>query len=100
MKTGEVKMKRQRLNVDSVDHCILTMTKTLLCESLNESSSKFHLESEEKHLKTILNSAFKNKKSNAIVVMGDIDSGKEKFVDDFISVWNKVMNADRFDLVK
>jgi catalase-peroxidase len=28
------------------------------------------------------------------------DDNKEKFVDDFISVWNKVMNADRFDLVK
>jgi catalase-peroxidase len=23
---------------------------------------------------------------------------KEKFVNDFISAWNKVMNADRFDL--
>ncbi len=27
------------------------------------------------------------------------DDNKEKFVIDFIAVWNKVMNADRFDLV-
>ncbi len=28
------------------------------------------------------------------------DDNKEKFVKDFISVWNKVMNADRFDFAK
>lgn len=28
------------------------------------------------------------------------DDNKEKFVKDFISVWNKVMNADRFDITK
>jgi len=28
------------------------------------------------------------------------DDNKEKFVKDFIAVWNKVMNADRFDIVK
>lgn len=28
------------------------------------------------------------------------DDNKEKFVKDFISVWNKVMNADRFDIKK
>ncbi|MEM4230883.1 MAG: catalase-peroxidase, partial [Candidatus Pacearchaeota archaeon] len=26
------------------------------------------------------------------------DDGKEKFVNDFVSVWNKIMNLDRFDL--
>jgi catalase-peroxidase len=26
------------------------------------------------------------------------DDSKEKFVDDFVAAWNKVMNADRFDL--
>src|SRR5690606_34671301 len=26
------------------------------------------------------------------------DDAREKFVDDFIAAWNKVMNADRFDL--
>ena len=26
------------------------------------------------------------------------DDNKEKFVNDFIKVWTKVMNADRFDL--
>ena len=26
------------------------------------------------------------------------DDNKEKFVHDFIAAWNKVMNADRFDL--
>ena len=24
---------------------------------------------------------------------------KEKFVKDFVAAWNKVMNADRFDLI-
>ena len=27
------------------------------------------------------------------------DDSKEKFIRDFISAWNKVMNADRFDLI-
>jgi catalase-peroxidase len=31
-------------------------------------------------------------------VYGSADS-KEKFVKDFVAAWNKVMNADRFDLV-
>ena len=26
------------------------------------------------------------------------DDGQEKFIHDFIAAWNKVMNADRFDL--
>jgi catalase-peroxidase len=28
------------------------------------------------------------------------DDNKKKFVDDFVAVWTKVMNADRFDLTK
>ncbi len=28
------------------------------------------------------------------------DDSKEKFVNDFIKVWNKIMNLDRFDLIK
>ena len=32
-------------------------------------------------------------------VYGSAD-GKEKFVKDFVAAWNKVMNLDRFDLVK
>ena len=31
-------------------------------------------------------------------VYGCADS-KEKFVKDFVAAWNKVMNADRFDLI-
>jgi catalase-peroxidase len=31
-------------------------------------------------------------------VYGQSDAG-EKFVKDFVAAWNKVMNADRFDLV-
>ena len=27
------------------------------------------------------------------------DDSQQKFVDDFIAAWNKVMNLDRFDLV-
>ena len=32
-------------------------------------------------------------------VYGENDS-KEKFVKDFVAAWNKVMNADRFDVKK
>ena len=28
------------------------------------------------------------------------DDGENKFIQDFISAWVKVMNADRFDLIK
>ena len=28
------------------------------------------------------------------------DDAKEKFVRDFVAAWNKVMNLDRFDLLK
>jgi len=26
------------------------------------------------------------------------DDAQEKFIQDFVSAWNKIMNADRFDL--
>ena len=32
--------------------------------------------------------------------MFDDDDNKKKFVEDFIAVWAKVMDADRFDLTK
>ena len=41
-----------------------------------------------------------NARLRAIAEVYGSDDGKEKFVDDFIKVWNKVMNADRFDLRK
>jgi hypothetical protein len=28
------------------------------------------------------------------------DDAREKFVQDFVTAWNKVMNADRFDLAR
>jgi catalase-peroxidase len=28
------------------------------------------------------------------------DDAKDKFRSDFVAAWNKVMNADRFDLLK
>jgi Catalase (peroxidase I) len=34
----------------------------------------------------------------AIVEVYAEDDSSEKFVSDFISAWNKVMNADRFDI--
>lgn len=34
----------------------------------------------------------------AVVEVYASDDAKEKFINDFISVWNKVMNLDRFDL--
>jgi catalase-peroxidase len=28
------------------------------------------------------------------------NGGEEKFVKDFVAAWNKIMNADRFDLAR
>jgi len=39
-----------------------------------------------------------NSQLRAISEVYASDDGKEKFVADFVSAWNKVMNADRFDL--
>ena len=39
-----------------------------------------------------------NSELRAIAEVYAQDDNKEKFVCDFISAWNKVMNADRFDL--
>ena len=39
-----------------------------------------------------------NSELRAIVEVYAIDENKDKFIIDFINVWNKVMNADRFDL--
>ena len=33
----------------------------------------------------------------AIVEVYAADDGQEKFIKDFVSAWNKVMNLDRFD---
>ncbi|MDW7739149.1 MAG: catalase/peroxidase HPI [Bacillota bacterium] len=39
-----------------------------------------------------------NSELRAIAEVYASDDAKEKFVQDFVSAWNKVMNADRFDL--
>ena len=39
-----------------------------------------------------------NSQLRAIVEVYAENDSDEKFVDDFISAWSKVMNADRFDL--
>ncbi|MEM9727259.1 MAG: catalase/peroxidase HPI [Myxococcota bacterium] len=39
-----------------------------------------------------------NSQLRAIAEVYGADDAEEKFVRDFVSVWNKVMNADRFDL--
>ncbi len=39
-----------------------------------------------------------NSELRAIAEVYASDDSKEKFIDDFILAWNKVMNADRFDL--
>ena len=39
-----------------------------------------------------------NSQLRAIVEVYAEDDSSEKFVSDFISAWNKVMNADRFDV--
>ncbi|WP_293871370.1 catalase/peroxidase HPI [Flavobacterium sp.] len=40
-----------------------------------------------------------NTELRAIAEVYACDDAKEKFVNDFVSAWNKVMNLDRFDLV-
>ena len=40
-----------------------------------------------------------NSELRAIVEVYAADDGKEKLLNDFIAVWNKIMNADRFDLM-
>lgn len=39
-----------------------------------------------------------NSELRAIAEVYASDDAQEKFTQDFVSVWNKVMNADRFDL--
>ena len=39
-----------------------------------------------------------NSELRAIVEVYATDENNDKFINDFIAVWNKVMNADRFDL--
>lgn len=39
-----------------------------------------------------------NSQLRAIAEVYAQDDAKEKFVEDFVAAWNKVMNADRFDL--
>jgi catalase-peroxidase len=40
-----------------------------------------------------------NSELRAIAEVYACGDGKEKFVQDFVAVWNKVMNLDRFELV-
>ena len=39
-----------------------------------------------------------NSELRAIAEVYASDDAKEKFVNNFVAAWNKVMNADRFDL--
>jgi catalase-peroxidase len=41
-----------------------------------------------------------NSQLRALAEVYGSDDAKEKFVHDFVSAWNKVMNLDRFDLSK
>ncbi len=40
-----------------------------------------------------------NSQLRALAEVYGQEDAKEKFVRDFVAAWNKVMNADRFDLV-
>lgn len=40
-----------------------------------------------------------NSELRALAEVYASDDAKEKFVQDFVAAWNKIMNADRFDLV-
>ena len=39
-----------------------------------------------------------NSELRAIVEVYAVEQNKDKLINDFIAVWNKIMNADRFDL--
>ncbi|MEE4202240.1 MAG: catalase/peroxidase HPI [Halieaceae bacterium] len=39
-----------------------------------------------------------NSELRAVAEVYAFDNGEQKFVEDFVNAWNKVMNADRFDL--
>lgn len=39
-----------------------------------------------------------NSELRALAEVYASDDAKEKFISDFVSAWNKVMNLDRFDL--
>jgi catalase-peroxidase len=39
-----------------------------------------------------------NSQLRAVAEVYAQDDNKDKFVEDFITAWNKVMNADRFDV--
>ena len=39
-----------------------------------------------------------NSELRALAEVYASDDAKEKFVNDFVAAWSKVMNADRFDL--
>ncbi len=39
-----------------------------------------------------------NSELRALAEVYASDDAKEKFVNDFVAAWNKVMNADRFDI--
>ena len=39
-----------------------------------------------------------NSQLRSIAEVYAMDDSNDKFIKDFISAWNKVMNADRFDL--
>jgi len=41
-----------------------------------------------------------NSQLRAIAEVYACDDAKEKFVTDFIAAWNKVMNADRFEIAR
>lgn len=40
-----------------------------------------------------------NSELRSIVEVYATDQNNDKFIKDFINVWNKVVNADRFDLI-
>jgi len=41
-----------------------------------------------------------NSQLRAVAEVYACNDAKEKFVQDFVAVWNKVMNLDRFDIKK
>ena len=41
-----------------------------------------------------------NPELRAVAEVYASDDGRDKFIHDFVNAWNKVMNNDRFDLLK
>jgi len=83
-------MKRS-LNHDNVyNENLIEFSKSILVQSMLQSSSHFHTNEEEKKLKSLLDVSFNQHRSISFVVIGDEDSGKEQVVNQVLESYRIV----------